>query len=68
MTRGEIMDEYRRMSSSGQKAFRRWLMINTVAGAISVLALIAITSIFSGSEPGLATAQKNAVTVHAEAK
>jgi hypothetical protein len=62
------MDEYRRMSSSDQKAFRRWLMINTVAGVISVLALIAITTIFSGSEPGLANAQNDAVTVHAEAK
>ena len=67
MTRGEII-EYQRMNSEDQKTFWRWLVTNTVAGAISILALIAITSIFSGSEPSSAAAQSDAVTVHAEAK
>ena len=67
MTRGEII-EYQRMNSEDQKTFWRWLVTNTVAGAISIIALIAITSIFSGSEPSLATTQNDAVKVHAEAK
>jgi hypothetical protein len=68
MTRGEIIDEYRRMNSEDQKTFRRWLINNTVVGAVSILGLIAITSIFSGSEPSSAAAQNDAVVVHAEAK
>jgi hypothetical protein len=45
MVRRKIADEYRRMNLNDQSAFRRWLVINTVVGAISFFALIAIASI-----------------------
>jgi hypothetical protein len=67
MTRGEII-EYRRMNSGDRTAFHRWLVANTVVGAISLLALIAMTSIFSGGGSSSVTAQKSEMTVHAEAK
>jgi hypothetical protein len=50
MVRREAADEYRRMNLDDQSAFRQWLVINTVVGAISLFALIAIASIFSGRE------------------
>jgi hypothetical protein len=70
MTRGEIIDEYRNMSSEEQAKFNRWLLANTVVGTIWVVALIAITSVFSGENSSLATAQaqKAEMIVHAEAK
>jgi len=67
MTRGEIVEEYRRMNAGDRTAFRRWLWTNTVVGAVCIAALIAITSIFSGSGSGSITAQSDKV-IHAEAK
>ncbi len=67
MTRGEIVDEYRRMNSGDRTAFRRWLLTNTAVGAVAVIALIAITSLFSGSGSDSNTAQVEKI-VHAEAK
>jgi hypothetical protein len=68
MTRGEIIDEYRRMNSGDRTAFRRWMMTNTAVGAISLIALIAITSMFSGGGSSPVTAQNSEMIVHAEAK
>jgi hypothetical protein len=68
MTRGEIISEYRRLNSEDRAAFRRWLMVNTVVGALSLFTLIAVTSIFSGRESSSATAQKDGVSLHAEAR
>jgi hypothetical protein len=63
--RGEIINEYQRLNSKDQKAFRRWLWANTVVGAILLTALIALTSKFPGDESG-ATAQN--ATMHTQAK
>jgi hypothetical protein len=68
MVRRKIADEYRRMNLDDQSAFRRWLVINTVVGAISLFALIAIASIFSGGEPRSVTTQKGEVILRAGAK
>jgi hypothetical protein len=48
--RGEIINEYRKLNSEDQKAFRRWLWTNTIVGAILVAGLIALTSKFTSDE------------------
>jgi hypothetical protein len=40
--RGEIINEYQRLNSEDQKAFRRWLWANAVIGAILLTGLIAV--------------------------
>ena len=62
--RGDIINEYQRLNSEDQKAFRRWLWANAVVGAILLTGLIALAS-FPGGESG-ATAQN--ATTHAQAK
>jgi hypothetical protein len=52
--RGEIINEYERLNSKDQKAFRRWLWVNTVVGAILLTGLIVLTSKFPGDESGSA--------------
>ena len=42
--RGEIINEYQKLNSKDQKAFRRWLWANTVVGAILLTGLIVLTS------------------------
>ena len=54
--RGEFINEYQKLNSEDQKAFRRWLWANTVVGAILLTALIALVSKFPGDQSG-ATAQ-----------
>jgi hypothetical protein len=68
MTRGEIIDDYRRFNAKDRSAFRRWLVVNMVAGALVVSALIAVTSVYSGADSSTASAQKDAVKVHAQAR
>ncbi len=68
MTRGEIMEEYRRLNSEDQKAFHRWLITNTVVGAISLLALITVISMFSGRDAGSVTAGNAGMTAQAQAR
>jgi hypothetical protein len=63
MTRGEITGEYQRFNAADQ--FRRWLTVNTVAGAVAIFALIALTAAYSGGGSG--TTQKEPTHVHAEA-
>ena len=69
MTRGEIVDKYRELNAADRSAFRRWLVVNTVAGAFAVLALIAITSMYSGQNSDAVASQKEqAVQQHAQAQ
>ena len=68
MTKGEIMDEYRRLNATDRSAFRRWLIVNMVAGALVVSALIAVTSVYSGADSGTASAQNDEVRLHAQAR
>ena len=56
MTRGEIIEEYRRMNADDRHAFHRWLITNAVAGLLSLLALISVVSVFSGGHSGSTTA------------
>jgi hypothetical protein len=63
--RGEISNEYQKLNSEDQKAFRRWLWANAVVGAILLTGLIALASKFSGDESG--SAAQNA-TIHTQAK
>ncbi len=41
MTRGQIMEEYRRLNSEDRGTFQSWLVANTVVGALALFALIA---------------------------
>jgi hypothetical protein len=63
--RGEIINEYQKLSSEDQKAVRRFLWTNTVVGAILLAGLIALASKFPGDESG-ATAQS--ATMHTPAQ
>jgi len=40
--RGEFINEYQKLNSEDQKAFRRWLWANTVVLAILLAGLIAL--------------------------
>jgi hypothetical protein len=40
--RGEIINEYQKLNSADQKAFRRWLWVNAGVGAILLTGLIAL--------------------------
>jgi hypothetical protein len=40
--RGEMINEYQKLNSEDQKAFRRWLWVNVVVGAILLAGLIAL--------------------------
>ena len=62
--RGEIINEYQKLSSADQKALRRWLWVNAVVGAILLTGLIAL-AVHQGDESG-ATAQN--ATMHTQAK
>jgi hypothetical protein len=63
--RGEIINEYQRLNSEDQKAFRRWLWANAVIGAILLTGLIALAFKFPGDESE-ATIQN--ATIHTQAK
>ena len=63
--RGEFINEYHRLNSQDQKTFQRWLLANTVVGAILLTGLIALASKNPGAESG-ATAQN--ATMHTQAK
>ncbi len=68
MDRGEIAT-YRELNGADRSAFRRWIVVNTVAGATAVLALIGITSIYSGQNSDAVASQKGqAGHKHAQAR
>jgi hypothetical protein len=62
--RGEIINEYQKLNSQDQKAFRRWLWANAVVGAILLTGLIGL-ALHQGDKSG-ATAQN--ATTHTQAK
>jgi len=62
--RGERINEYQRLNSEDQKAFRRWLWANAVVGAILLTGLIAL-AVHQGDESA-ATAQN--ATMHTQVK
>jgi hypothetical protein len=64
--RGEFINEYQKLNSEDQKAFRRWLWVNAVVGAILLAGLIALAS-FPGEESE-ATTQNAAIHTQAQAK
>ena len=54
--RGEFINEYQKLNSEDQKAFRRWLWANAVVGAILLTGLIVLALKLPGDQSG-ATAQ-----------
>jgi hypothetical protein len=50
MTTGDLMDAYRRLSDKDRRVYHRWIIGNIVVGAISVIGLIAITSVYPGRD------------------
>ena len=68
MIRSEIVQEYRRLNTQDRNAFHRWLITNTVVGALALLALIAVTSIFPGGDTGSVHAGNPEMTIHAHAR
>ena len=63
--RGEFINEYQKLNSEDQKAFRRWLWANTVVGAILLAGLIALALKLPGDQSG-ATAQNAAMRTQAK--
>ena len=61
--RGEIINEYQKLNSEDQKAFRRWLWVNAVVGAILLTGLIALA--LQGDQSG-ATAQNAKTRIQAK--
>jgi hypothetical protein len=51
--RGEVINEYQKLNSEDQKAFRRWLWANAVVGGILLTGLIAL-ALHQGDESGAA--------------
>jgi hypothetical protein len=62
--RGEIINEYQKLNLEDRKAFRAWLWVNAVVGAILLTGLIAL-ALHEGDESG-STAQNP--TIHTQAK
>jgi hypothetical protein len=67
MVRGDIAAKCRRLNTADRSAFRGWILANTVAGAVSIIALIILASVYSGGESSAVTAQKQPTILHAEA-
>ena len=63
--RGEIIYEYHKLSPEDQKTVRRWLLANTVVGAILLAGLIALAVNVPGDKSE-ATAQHPAMHTHAK--
>ena len=62
--RGEIINEYQKLNLEDRKAFRAWLWVNAVVGAILLTGLIAL-AVHQGDESE-ATAEN--ATMHTQAK
>jgi hypothetical protein len=69
MTRDELTDGNRRMNAQDRGTFQRWMITNTVVGTIwaVLLAVFAITSLFSGTNASSGTAEK-VMSKHVEAR
>jgi hypothetical protein len=68
MIRSEITQEYQRLNTQDRNAFHRWLITNTVVGALALLGLIAVTSVFPGSDAGSVAASHADASVQAQAR
>ena len=55
MTKGDLIDAYRQLSDKDRRVFHRWLIGNIIVGTISVIGLIAITSVYSGRDASVTT-------------
>jgi hypothetical protein len=55
MIRGETAGDYRQLNPRDRAAFQRWMFVNTVVGAVAVMALIAVTSMGYGGRSGSRT-------------
>jgi hypothetical protein len=64
--RGDILYEYEKLNSHDQKVFRRWLLANTVVGAILLTGLIALVLASKPGDESGAAAQS--ATMHTQAK
>jgi hypothetical protein len=58
---------YRTMNAADRSAFRKWLLVNTIVGAFSVLALVAITSMHPGDGSSEVATQSQPIR-HAQAR
>jgi hypothetical protein len=65
MLQRESISAYRTMNAADRAVFRKWLIVNTIVGACSILALIAITSMHPD---GAADAVASQPIQHAEAR
>ena len=63
--RGEIINEYRKLNSEDQKAFRRFLWTNAVVGAILLAGLI-LLAVNVPDDKSEAIAQNPAMHTHAK--
>jgi len=63
--RGEFINEYQKLNSEDQKAFRRWLWANAIFGAILLTGLIALA--LKGPGDQLAATDQHA-TMRTQAK
>jgi hypothetical protein len=68
MIRSDIIQEYTRLNGQDRNAFHRWLITNTVVGALALLGLIAVTTIFPGGDAGTVAAEHPSAGVHAQAR
>jgi hypothetical protein len=57
MIRGEIAGDCRQLNPRDRAAFQHWMFVNTVVGAVAVMALIAVTSVGYGGKSGSRTVQ-----------
>jgi hypothetical protein len=53
--KGELIDGYHKLNDKDRRVFHRWLIGNIIVGTISVIGLIAITSVYSGRDASVTT-------------
>ena len=60
-------NEYRQMNAEDRKTVRRCLIASAAVQLLAIFALIAVASLTSQGDAGSVTAEKPAMSVHAEA-
>jgi hypothetical protein len=61
-------NEYRQMNAADRKTVRRCLIASAAVQLLAIFALIAVASLTSQGDAGSVTAEKPAMSVHAEAR
>ena len=61
-------NEYRQMNAADQRTVRRCLIASGAVQLLAIFALIAVASLTSQGDAGSVTAEKPAMSVHAEAR